>query len=159
MRNPDVGLVFRTDRLTLFAHYLKNLKFSLKITLLEDLDFLFHDEEISVFPVFEDVIRCIPKLFKDWSINSEEEVIWNQKPNQCTLTSIIEFFGVERALFIHLFVPYGQVTSEFSGYEITKKSSAKDISKNIFRIILLRHYIKQQPSFSFIPPANNSLIN
>ena len=142
MKNSNEELVLRTDRLTLFALHLFQIENSGQICLLEDFDHLYNESEISVFPTFKAVINCLPEVFPgEWVINKEEEIVWTEKPEQCTLTSIIHFFQIDRSLFIHMLVPHGQLPEHFGGEEIDKKSSLKTLGQNILEAIFCLCYL------------------
>jgi len=147
MKNSQEELVLRTDRLAIFGLHLIEIEISSDISLLEDLDHLFNEADISVFPVFKDVVYCLPKVFPgEWELKNDE-VVWNEKPEQSALTSIVEFFQIEQSLFLHLMVPHSQLPEYFGGEEIDKKASAKTIGYNFLEAIFCLCYLPlMQPS-------------
>lgn len=134
----DQQLIFRPERLKSLANYLRTRKRNSGFKVLEDDNWMFSEEEgaINVFPVFECVVKALPKVFpEEWKVTSKGLIHQTLDPRMCLLTSLVLHFGIDVDQFMHLFTPYAQEPDVYGGDFLERNATPRDIARNISELI------------------------
>jgi hypothetical protein len=91
---------------------------------------------IETIPFFQYVFNEVAGIFNDeWVINVEGDVPFWIFDDECeTISSALNFFGITRSMFAHLFIP-GAQNLLYGGRILTVNSTCKEIAFNILSLI------------------------
>lgn len=131
-------IIFQPKYLNVLAVYLRSRKKNTNFQILEDGNYLFDSEgtQVNVFPVFDCIIKALPKAFpKDWVENKSGVAKRGSDEGVSLLSSLMLYFGLDGDQFLHLFTPYGQDTDVYGGNILAGDATPKDIAHNISDMI------------------------
>ncbi len=130
---------FNEDRLQRFAEYLKkgdmqSQKLFNYNTNKIVVQYLKNDEQLK--PLFFLPILELPIIFdKDWYYNEHYIPVCKNSKEQNTVLSVIEYFGINRSIFQHLFVCGKQRTEIWGGIDYPAKPKVSDVATNVEELI------------------------
>lgn len=136
---------FQEARLRRYANYLKrnNLKCEqLFAELSKDLEPVYEREDDDCQPVFFLPIMELPEIFKkDWYYSDNYMPVCKADKEERTITSIIEYFGINEDIFNHLFVIGRQSSELYGGWLLTDTPTVEELADNIEALIKqIRYY-------------------
>lgn len=136
---------FREARLKRYANYLKcnNLKCErLYAELTKDSEPVYEREDEDYQPLFFLPIMEIPQIFsKDWYYSDNYMPICKDNKDKKTVSSIIEYFGINENIFNHLFVIGQQDLDVYGGRVLSDRPTILELVNNIKSLIeQMRYY-------------------
>lgn len=81
------------------------------------------------------IIEAVFVFSNEWKFNEYGKPYWIHDKNKNTICSTLDYFGLSRSTFCHLFVPGMQSTSLYGGKKLTAKAPPKIIAGNILELI------------------------
>lgn len=136
---------FKEARLRQYADYLKhnNLKcerFYAQLT--KNAEVIIKKEDDMAQRLFFLPMLEIPQIFKkDWYYNDNYMPICNDSKDRGTVSSIIEYFGINQEMFGHLFVVGQQNPDVYGGRWLSDSPTVKELIHNIEALIeQIRYY-------------------
>lgn len=137
---------FQEARLRRFANYLKrnNLKCErLYAELSKDLEPVYEREDEDSQSVFFLPIMELPQIFKkDWYYSENYMPVCKADKEEQTITSIIEYFGINEDIFNHLFVMGRQSNELYGGLLLSDTPTVGDLAHNIEALVKQMRYYK-----------------
>jgi hypothetical protein len=135
---------FNEDRLVKYARYLQCNK--LKCAILrpaisqsEIADEIKQNSKLRpllIIPILE-----IPIIFTgQWYYNKDYLPVYKENKEQETISSVIEFFGINRYIFYHIWSPGSQRPEIYGGKKLGPKPSVKDVASNILDLVEVVKY-------------------
>jgi hypothetical protein len=93
-------------------------------------------EDKSLQPLFFLPILELPQIFiSDWYYDENCLPIYKYNKSKETISSVIEFFGINKCIFLHLFTKGKQRVEIWGGSELSVKPTVRDLATNIDDLI------------------------
>lgn len=127
------------DRLRHYADYLKHgnircTEYYGKLTRLHVGKKVKEDESLQ--PVYFLPIMELPMIFtNDWYYDENYLPVYEYNADKETISSVMQYFGLNKTLFCHLFVKGKQRTEIWGGSELSVKPTLPELASNIEDLI------------------------
>ncbi len=135
---------FNEDRLVKYARYLQcgNLKCEKFYSTIEKKESTEDQiEESKRRPLLFLPIMELPIIFpKEWYYDRNYMPVYKENKAQETISSVIEFFGINRYIFYHIWSPGAQMIQVYGGKTLGPKPTLKDIASNILDLVEVVKY-------------------
>lgn len=140
-----VNTKFHEERLWCYAEYLRRGQLKCKAFITEKKNNSVANEirkkeqfkNLFVIPILE-----LPKVFEeDWYYDANYMPVYRNNKEKETIKSVIEYFGINKCIFLHLFSKGKQRTEIWGGNELSAKPTIPELVNNIEELIEhLRYY-------------------
>lgn len=148
---------FNEDRLVKYARYLQcgKLKCEKFYTVNQNkktVDQLIESRELR--PLLFMPIMELPIIFPgEWCFDKDYMPVYKENKEQETISSVIQFFGINRYIFYHIWSPGAQRTEIYGGKILGPKPTLGCLASNILDLVeVIRYYadIKHNETPNFL---------
>lgn len=98
----------------------------------------------SLQPLFFLPIMELPQIFhRDWYYDANYMPIYRDNKEKETISSVINYFGINKSIFLHLFSKGRQRPEIWGGTELSAKPTIPELVNNIEELINRLHYYSE----------------